>query len=117
MIARRPAEGKHMGDLQGGWVRWLRNGLAAVTLVLAVIIFYEGVQARGLQDRVNAGHASLVKAQTFANLDNGVIQLIAKTAAEKNDADLRGLLASNGVTFHVQPPGPGPAPTSSGAGQ
>jgi hypothetical protein len=105
-----------MGSLHGGWVRWLRDGLATVALVLAVAVFYEGVQMRALQDRVNAEHADLVKAQTFANLDNGVVQLIAKTAADKNDADLRALLASNGVTFRVQP-GAAAAPAPKGAGQ
>lgn len=98
-----------------GWTGWLRDGLALLALMLAIFIVFEGSQNRTLQDRVEAGHAALVRGQTFANLDNSLIQVVAKTAADKNDAELRALLAQNGVTFRLQPaaaptPKTGPTP-------
>lgn len=98
-----------MGLTERGWASWLRDGLALMALILAILIAYEGMLNRSLQDRVEAGRTALVRGQTFANLDNGLIQVAAKTASEKNDPELRALLAQNGVTFQVQPgvaPGP-----------
>lgn len=96
-------------------VNRLANGLSAVVLVLAVAMVFASAQNRSLQDKVNAERADLVKAQTLASLDNSLVQLLAKTAAEKNDGALQALLARNGVTFHVEP---NAAPAHSGdAGQ
>ena len=110
-----------MTGINGIWVRWLRNGFAGLALIMALVNVYFGTQMRALEDAVEAGRADMVKAQTLANVDNNVIQLLAKTAVEKNDADIKALLASAGVTFHAQPvagdPG-APAPAQHpGAGQ
>lgn len=83
------------------WPGLLANGLSILALIFAVVIVFEGVQNRSLQDKVNAGHADLAKAQALANLDNNLIQLLAKTAADKNDSALQGLLARNGITFRT----------------
>jgi hypothetical protein len=83
------------------WPNLLANGLSILALILALVIVFEGVQNRSLQDKVNAGHSELAKAQALANLDNNLIQLLAKTAADKNDGALQGLLARNGVTFRT----------------
>lgn len=90
-----------MSMLQGRWVGWLGNGLSAIVLVLAIFITVTSAQNRALQDKVNAGRAALAKAQTLAQLDNGLVQLLAKTAAEKNDTAIQSLLAQNGVTFSL----------------
>ena len=92
-----------------GALRWLRNGLAGLALLMAVAAVWFGMQIRDLQDRVENGRADLVKAQTFANVDNSVIQLLARAAVEKNDMQIRGLLAANGVTLQLQS-GQTPAP-------
>ena len=94
-----------MGMMERSWTSWLRDGLALLALALAILFAVEGVLNRSLQDKVEAGRAALQRAQTFANLDNGLIQVLAKTAADKNDPELRALLAQNGVTFQVQPGG------------
>lgn len=100
-----------MSLAERGWASWLRDGLALLAVILAIFVTFEGVQNRALQDKVEVGHTALVRSQTFTNLDNGLIQLVAKTAAEKNDAELRALLAQNGVTFKLQP-GAAPAPST-----
>jgi len=88
------------------WQAWLRDGLGALALLLAVLNVAGAQRNRGLQATVDAQQANVVRGQTFANLNNNLVQLLAKTAAEQNDAALRQLLANNGVTFQVQAPAP-----------
>jgi hypothetical protein len=85
--------------------------LACAALALTLVTVVLGVRVRSLQDSVESGRLSLVKAQTFATIDNNLIQLLANTAAQKNDTQLRALLAANGVTFQDQ----AAAPASSAA--
>jgi len=103
-----------MGLPQGEWVAWLRNALAVLALVLAVVVAVESALNRAAQDKVNAGRAELARAQTFANLDNGLVQLLAKTAAERRDAQIQGLLARNGVTYRIEPKPAGASPAPAG---
>ena len=93
-----------------GWPYWLRNGLGGLALVLAVLSVISAQANRGLQQEVDAARPDLAKGQTFANVDNSLIQLLAKAAVEKNDAALRDLLARNGVTFRVNGPATGAPP-------
>ena len=72
------------------------GGLLLVLVVLCVVV---GAYNRGLQDRVNAGQARLANAQTEANLDNTLIQLLVKSAAEHDDAGIKSLLSANGISY------------------
>jgi 3-methyladenine DNA glycosylase Mpg len=81
--------------------------LGALALILAIASVVQSARNRTLQVQVAEGQAKLAKAQTMANLDNSLVQLMAKTAADKNDGALRDLLARNGVTFKA-PPAPAP---------
>jgi hypothetical protein len=85
--------------------------LGAVALILAILSVVQSARNRMLQADVAAGQVKLAKAQTLANLDNSLVQLMAKTAADKNDGALRDLLARNGVTFKA-PPAPKTEPES-----
>ena len=96
-----------------GWAYWLRNGLGALALVLAVLSVVGAQINRGLQQQVDAVRPDLAKGQTFANIDNSLIRLLAKAAVEKNDTALRDLLARNGVTFKVD----GAAPSAAAPAQ
>ncbi len=95
-------------------IEFARIGFSALALILAIVLAFEGVQNRSLQDKVNSERAELTRAQAFANIDNSVVQLLAKTAVEKNDNAIRGLLASNGVTLQLQPNAAG-APATAGS--
>ncbi len=97
------------GEAGGGLILWLRDGLAVLALVLAVLNVAGAQRNRGLQQELDAARPELVKGQAFANVNNGLIQLLAKAAVEKQDRALRDLLARNGVTFRVNP-GPGATP-------
>ncbi|WP_152417373.1 hypothetical protein [Sandarakinorhabdus sp. AAP62] len=81
-----------------------RDGLAVLALVLALLNVAGAQRNRALQSEVEEGQQALVRGQTFANVNNSLIQLLAKTAAERNDPALRELLARNGITFQVSAP-------------
>lgn len=83
------------------WQTWLRDGLGVVALLLAVLNVAGAQRNRGLQAEVDTAQANLQRGQAFANVNNSLIQLLAKAAAERNDPALRALLARNGVTFKV----------------
>ena len=85
--------------------------LGLTAMVLAVLGFTQANTNRALQKAVASNQARLERAGTFANLDNSLVQLIAKSAADNKDAALTTLLANNGITFHVAPT----AQTDSGA--
>ena len=63
---------------------------------------------RSAQAEVAVAQAKLARARTFLQVDNALVQLLARTAADKDDAALRDVLARNGVTFRK---GDGAAPT------
>lgn len=83
------------------WQAWLRDSLGVLALMLAVLNIAGAQRNRALQAEVTAGQAVQERGQTFANVNNSLIQLLAKSAAEKNDGALRDLLARNGVTFQL----------------
>ncbi len=88
--------------------RWLGEGLGVLALLLAVLNVAGAQRNRALQADIDAQQPNVQRGQTFTNVNNSVIQLMARAAAEQNDAALRDLLASNGVTFQVQAPATGP---------
>jgi len=83
-----------------GWASTLLGGFA---LVLAVVSVVQSGANRDLQQSATAAQAQLQKTQTLSALDNNLVQLLAKTAAEGNDSDIRALLAQNGITFRTRP--------------
>ena len=93
------------------WRAWLRDGLGVVALVLALLNVAAAQRNRALQAEVAERQTALQRGQTFANVNNSLIQLLAKAAVERNDTAVRDLLARNGVTFQVTP-GPTPAPAA-----
>jgi hypothetical protein len=75
--------------------------LGALALVLAVATVAQSEANSDLQVIATQGQAQLAKAQALTTLDNNLVQLLAKAAAENNDNEIRTLLARNGVTFHT----------------
>lgn len=87
-----------------------RGGVAAaalggVVLIIGVMTVWQAGVNRGLQEELAGNQERLAKAQTVANLDNNLVQLLAKAAVENNDTAIRNLLSANGVTLNQ-----GPAP-------
>lgn len=85
------------------------GGVAVLLLVIATVAFAS--HNRGLQDTVSAGQATLAKAQTAANLDNTLIRMLTSAAVERDDADIKALLAANGVTYRQTAAATAPADT------
>ncbi len=83
-----------------GWATALLGGFA---LALAVVSVVQSAANQDLQQSATAAQAQLQKTQTLSALDNNLVQLLAKTAAEGNDSDIRALLARNGITFRTRP--------------
>jgi hypothetical protein len=111
MLSVTPVEAKEARSAVRQWPIWLRDGLGVLALVLAVLNVAGAQRNRGLQAVVDTAQAAVQRGQAFANVNNSLIQLLAKTAAERNDPALRELLARNGVTFQVSgAPAAAPAP-------
>jgi hypothetical protein len=101
--------------------RYIDLGLAAlgaVALALAIWLSVTISSVRSLSAETQNLSAQVSRGTTLAQVNNNLIQLMARTAAERNDDQLRNLLQSNGVTFKVQPSTKSTAaPDSTGAQQ
>ncbi len=93
-------------------VRKVELGLGALALVLAITTVILGSGNRGMQQQLAEGQAKVARIQSLANLNNNLIQLMAKAAADNKDGDLRQLLERNGITFKAAPGGTPAAPAS-----
>ncbi len=89
--------------------------LGGLALLLAIVTVVQGMSNRSLQQEVATGQAQVAKAQTLANLDNSLVQLMAKSAVDNNDNALRDLLARNGVTFKANASAAAAAPSDTPA--
>lgn len=72
-------------------------GVLAMAAAAALVII--GALNRSLQADVAAGQVRVANAQAAANVNNTLIRLLAKAAAEKNDEKIRTLLSQNGISF------------------
>lgn len=81
--------------------------LGLVALALAVWSAVLGVDNRALGKTVGEQQGTVARAQTLAQVNNALIQLISRTAAQTDDAELASLLAKNGVTFQTPSRAPG----------
>lgn len=117
MLAVTPVEATTERAMGRTWQSWLRDGLGVLALVLALLNVVGAQRNRNLQGEVDTAQTALQRGQAFANVNNSLIQLLAKAAAERNDPAIRDLLARNGVTFKLSaapattaPPAAAPAP-------
>lgn len=85
--------------------------LGVIVLVLGVMTVWTAAANRRLQQTLAANQEKVAKAQAAANLDNNLVQLLAKAAIDGKDGALRDLLAANGVTMKQDGPAPAPSPT------
>lgn len=110
----RPAETKLQAP---GWLGQLAALLAFVALALAVWSAVLGVENRALGKTVGEQQNMVARARSIAQVDNALIQLISRTAAQTDDAELAALLTKNGVSFQEQSrPTAGPPQISSPGG-
>lgn len=77
----------------------LALGALALLLAVATVVLSSG--NRNLQATLSEGQSKVARMQTLANLNNSLIQMLAKAAADNNDKNIRQLLANNGITYNV----------------
>jgi hypothetical protein len=77
--------------------------LGALALLMSIATVLQANSNGGLQSTATQGQAQVAKAQALANVDNELVGLLAKAAAENHDEAIRSLLAANGVTFKATP--------------
>ena len=77
----------------------LLGGCTLALVVLNIILFTGN---RALRDEVNARQQFINDSIRVNQLNNQMIQLVARTAASANDMQLSSLLATNGVTYEVR---------------
>jgi hypothetical protein len=87
-------------------------GWCALALVILNIVLFSG--NRALRDEVNARQKFINDSIKVNQLNNQLIQLLARTAVSNNDLQLQGLLATNGVTYEVRSNAAGAASPSTG---
>jgi hypothetical protein len=78
---------------------WAAVAFGALALVLLVlnISFING--NRALQDEINQRQAVLNRGQTLNQVNQGLVQALANVAVKDNDAQVRDLLAAQGITL------------------
>lgn len=86
--------------------------LGVIALLAATVLVVMGAVNRSLQAQVAAGQAKIAGAQAAANVNNSLIRLLAKSAAETGDTQIRALLARNGITFRQAPSGSAATPAA-----
>lgn len=97
-------------------IRYLGDLLGLVAVGLALWLIAAAADNRRAQAELVERAQTIERARTLANVNNGLIQLLARTSAETGDPALRALLAQNGVQFQLRPgPQVAPAPPAPGA--
>lgn len=96
-------------DTTAGSINRAQFFVGALALLLSIITVGFAIANTSLQRAAAAGQAKAASAQTAANVNSSLIRMLAKSAAENNDAALKALLAQNGITFKEAPSAPPPA--------
>ena len=77
--------------------------VGGLALLLSIVTVGFAIANASLQRTATAGQAKAASAQAAANVNASLIRLLAKSAAENHDPDLKTLLAQNGITFKETP--------------
>lgn len=85
------------------WQVWLLTGIGGLALVLVVANIALFLGNRAQQATFNARQQSLNQSIRLARLNAQLIRALASISVQKNDPQLRDLLASHGVTYTVKP--------------
>lgn len=83
---------------------FLLNGLGVVALILAIsnIVLFNG--NRSAQNEYSLRAQYIQQSLQLEPVYQGLIRSLAELSARQNDAQLRDLLASQGITFNAKQP-------------
>jgi hypothetical protein len=102
-------------DRLSGWEFWILIGGAAIALLLLVTNIFVSLGNREIQEQVVARQQSLNQGMQVSQLNAQVIRALATLSARTDDAELKNLLSSHGVTFKLNPTGAVSDDTEGGA--
>ena len=83
------------------WQFWTVTGFGGVLLVVVVINIFLFLHNRSLQSEVNNRQLYINQSLQLEQLNREIVTALANLAAKNNDADLKQLLATHGITFTV----------------
>ena len=80
---------------------WIATFVSAVALILLVINVTLALGNRSLQAEVSSRQATLNAGQGYSQLNQSLVQALAEASVKSGDSQIRGLLASQGITVTV----------------
>lgn len=86
------------------WQFWTVTGCGGVLLVVVIINIFLFVHNRRLQGEVNNRQLYINQSLQLEQLNREIVTALANLAAKNNDADIKQLLATHGITFSLNQP-------------
>jgi len=77
---------------------------SAIALILLITNIVLALGNRSLQAEVSARQATLNSGQGYSQLNQSLVQALAEASVKSGDSQIRGLLASQGITVKVNAP-------------
>ncbi len=74
-----------------------------VALILLIVNIYLTVVVRNNQSDLGERQAQIAGGQTLSQLNQNLVRAMAESSVKHNDAALRELLASQGITMKTEP--------------
>ncbi len=74
-----------------------------VALILLIVNVYLTVAVRAKQTDLGERQAEIASGQTLSQLNQSVVRALAEASVKHNDAHVRDLLASQGITMKTEP--------------
>ena len=98
-------------------LRWQFLVLLCLSVAFALLTAYNMYafsDNRAIQREIATGQQMVQRNNQLEGLANEIVKALAELSVRDNDADLRNLLAANGITVNYQPPAEVPAADSDG---
>ena len=90
--------------MNGKLTFWVATVFSVLALILLVINIVVVTGNRNLQNEVNQRQASITRATTVNQANQGLIRMLAESSVKNSDSGLRALLTSQGITVNAKAP-------------
>jgi hypothetical protein len=91
---------------------WIATVVAALCLLLLVANVVLVAGNRSMQREIAARQQFVQQSVQLEGLYREIVRALAELAARNNDADVRTMLGRHGITYTVNPPAAGTAPSA-----
>lgn len=89
------------------YLGWISTAFATVALGLVVVNIVLASGNREMQRQANQRQQFINQSIQLGAVHNQLVTALGTLAAQTNDADIRNMLASHGVTITINPPASG----------